>query len=143
MGNGWLEVVNLEKLVKFSRKVIYYNFDEKNDRLDDESFIEKIDNISNAKDEQEIERLLPYKESEAIFAEFLKRKVSPGSKQKAWFIKEKDYDTILAQLSERMVSNIVRGLVNKGLVESAFDNEKNDFVFWVKANEDKTKEKDK
>ena len=45
---------------------------------------------------------------------------------------ESDYDNVLRQLSERMISNIVRNLVKKGLVESAFDEDKNDFVFWIK-----------
>jgi len=143
MSNGWLEVMNLEKLVKFSRKVIYYNFDETHSKLDDESFMEKIENISNKKDDEEMERVLPYKEIEAIFGEFLHRKISKETKKKAWFLKEKDYNIILEQLSERMVSNIVRGLVNRGLVESAFDDEKNDFVFWVKGNDNKRKEKEK
>jgi hypothetical protein len=53
-------------------------------------------------------------------------------------IKEDDYDDFLVQLNRRMVSNIVKDLVSKGLVESAFDNEKNDFVFWVKGDEDET-----
>lgn len=140
MRKGWLEVINLEKLVKFSRKIIFYNFDDRNKNLDDETFIQKIDSLSNGQDDKEIEKVLPYQESEAIFAEFLKSKINPNSKQKALFLKEKDYNTILEHLSERMVSNIVRGLVNKGLVESAFDNEKNDFVFWVKGNEKKEKE---
>ena len=143
MSNGWLEVVNLEKLVKFSRKVIYYNFDESNSKLNDESFMEKIENISNEKDDAEMERVLPYKEIEAIFGEFLQRRNSKETKKKAWFLKEKDYNIILEQLSERMVSNIVRGLVKKGLVESAFDDEKNEFVFWVKGNDNKRKEKEK
>ena len=38
----------------------------------------------------------------------------------------------MEQLCERMVSNIIQSLVKKGLVETAFDNEKNDFIFWVK-----------
>jgi hypothetical protein len=39
-----------------------------------------------------------------------------------------------------MVSNIISGLVQKGLVETAFDEEANDFVFWVK-NDQEEKEK--
>ena len=31
-----------------------------------------------------------------------------------------------------MVSNMISNLVKKGLLESAFDEEKNDFVFWKK-----------
>ena len=38
-----------------------------------------------------------------------------------------------------MVSNIVKGLVSRGLVESAFDSEKNDFVFWVRTDYDDRK----
>jgi hypothetical protein len=39
-----------------------------------------------------------------------------------------------------MISNLLNTLVNKGLVETAFDEKSNDFVFWVK-NENKTKDK--
>jgi hypothetical protein len=143
MSKSWLEVVNLEKLINFSRKVIFYNFDERNDGLEDDKFMEMIEKIPTTKDEEELDRVLPYSEAEAIFGQFLKRKIHKDTKQKAWFIKEKDYNTILEQLSERMVSNIVRGLVNRGLVESAFDSEKNDFVFWVKTNEDDQKKNKK
>ena len=31
-----------------------------------------------------------------------------------------------------MVSNIVHGLVKRGVLHTAFDDEKNDFIFWVK-----------
>jgi hypothetical protein len=41
-----------------------------------------------------------------------------------------------------MVSNIISGLVQKGLVETAFDEEANDFVFWVKKNEEEKPETD-
>ena len=47
---------------------------------------------------------------------------------------------IVHKLNDRMVSNIISGLVQKGLVETAFDNEVNDFVFWVK-NDENEKEK--
>jgi len=40
-----------------------------------------------------------------------------------------------------MVSNILQGLVQRGIVETAFDDESNDFVFWVKNNEENTEEK--
>jgi len=45
MKDGWLEIVNLEKLVNFSRRVVFHNFDERNNDLDDQSFIEKINKI--------------------------------------------------------------------------------------------------
>jgi predicted transcriptional regulator len=42
---------------------------------------------------------------------------------------------IIENLNSRMVSNVLTNLVQKGLVESAFDSQKNDFVFWIKNNE--------
>ena len=31
-----------------------------------------------------------------------------------------------------MVSNILNQLVNKGILESAYDEKSNDFIFWLK-----------
>jgi hypothetical protein len=36
-----------------------------------------------------------------------------------------------------MISNILSKLVSEGLLDSAFDTEKNDFIFWVKENNGK------
>jgi hypothetical protein len=36
-----------------------------------------------------------------------------------------------------MTSNLLNGLVNRGLVETAYDDEAEDFVFWVKENKNK------
>jgi uncharacterized Zn finger protein len=128
--DGWLEVVNVDKLIKFSRKIIYHNFDEDNDDLTDTEFLQKVDASTDQEDEKEIESLLPFGECRAIFKPFLVRVLSKDDLY--YKIKEDDYDEILIQMNRRMVSNIVKGLVAKGLVESAFDNDKNDFVFWVK-----------
>ncbi|NBT08684.1 MAG: hypothetical protein EBS98_07780, partial [Chitinophagia bacterium] len=51
-------------------------------------------------------------------------------------------DTILEELNSRLVSNILNSLVNKGLIESAYDSDTNDFVFWVK-NDSKDKQQEK
>ena len=40
-----------------------------------------------------------------------------------------------------MTSNILNGLVNKGIVETAYDDETNDFVFWIKNENKKEKRK--
>ena len=50
-------------------------------------------------------------------------------------LNDKIFTDIVSRLNDRMVSNIIVGLVQKGLVETAFDDESNDFVFWVKENE--------
>lgn len=132
---GWMEIVNLDKLVDFSRKVIFYNFDEENNDLSDKDFLKKIEKIED-QDSKEMDRLLPHDEVKNILSSLTFKKRNKNTKQVALFIKETDYDEALAQINQRMVSNIVKGLVAKGLVESAYDSEKNDFVFWVKTDLD-------
>lgn len=132
--NGWLEVVNVKKLVDFSRKIVYHNFDEDNSDLSDREFLAKVDGIQE--NNKELDHLLPYGECRVMINPYLVRVVSKT--EDYYKIKEDDYDDFLVQLNRRMVSNIVKDLVSKGLVESAFDNEKNDFVFWVKGDEDET-----
>lgn len=128
--DGWLEVVNIDKLINFSRKIIYHNFDEGNSNLTDSEFLQKVDSSVDTDDQKEMNSLLPFLECKAIFKPFLVRVLSKDDLY--YRIKEDDYDEILIQMNRRMVSNIVKDLVAKGLVESAFDNDKNDFVFWVK-----------
>ena len=128
----WMEVVNVTKLLNFSRKLVFYNFDSTYSSLDDEEFILKVQEIKLS-EEPEVDKLLPYKESLLMFNEHLPREKRKNSaKGYTIYIKDKDYDLFLEQLCERMVSNIIQSLVKKGLVETAFDNEKNDFIFWVK-----------
>jgi len=138
MDEGWMEIVNIDKLVDFSRRVIFYNFDEDNDDLDDEDFMKKIEKIES-KDSAEMNKVLPRDEVKAIFLDLIVKRRNKNTKQVAMFIKEEDYEEVLAQLNQRMVSNIVKGLVSRGLVESAFDSEKNDFVFWVRTDYDDRK----
>lgn len=49
---------------------------------------------------------------------------------------------IITALNDRLVSNILNSLVNKGLIETAYDDSRNDFVFWVKDNDKNNKKSD-
>lgn len=129
--DDFMEVVNLDRLVEFSRQLIFYNFaiEDDDDETDDE-FIAKVKNIKK-EDKEELDRLLPFQESKLIFKSSIKKQVNRKTKKVRYVIKESDYDEVLVELNSRMVSNIIRSLVKKGLVETAFDDDKNDFVFWV------------
>lgn len=133
--SGWMEIVNIDKLTDFSRKVIFYNFDEENKDLNDKDFLKKIEKIED-QESKEMDRLLPHDEIKNILSSLTFKKRNKNTKEVSLFIKETDYDEALAQINQRMVSNIVKGLVAKGLVESAYDSDKNDFVFWVKTDLD-------
>jgi len=127
--DDWMEVSNSKKLIDFSRKLVYYNFDDETALMDDITFLNKIDKIDLDYD-PEMDVLLPFNECEIIFMSFT------FMEDKVLYIKDDDYDTFLMQMNRRMISNIVQGLVKKGVLHTAFDNEKNDFIFWVKTEEE-------
>lgn len=137
--NEWLEVSNIDKLVNFSRKLIYYNFDDESDELSDEDFLSKVSKIK-PEHEAEMDKLLPFDEAKSILMASCRKRRHKKTKILKLYMKDADYDEILVQLNQRMVSNIVRGLVKKGVVDSAFDSERNDFIFWVKDKENFTDE---
>ncbi len=129
--DSWMEVLNLNKLADFSRRVVYSNFDEDNDKYSDEEFLDIVGEMKlNKENREELEQLLPIKETTLILKSLCV--VKNRKKKTVYLIKEVDYDEFLVQLSQRMISNIVLGLVKKDLVETAWDDEKNDFIFWVK-----------
>ena len=123
--DDWLEIVSIKKIIDFSRKLVYYNFDETTEGMDDATFLEKIDNIGQDT-EPEMDLLLPYDEYKNIFKPMI------FTEENRMYVKDDDYDDFLVQLNQRMVSNIVHGLVKRGVLNTAFDDEKNDFIFWVK-----------
>lgn len=125
MDESWLELSNIDKLIDFSRKLVYYNFDNESASLSDENFLKKIEKMSD-RVEPEIEELLPFFEVKSMFMEqIVERDQVPC-------IMEDSYDQLLVDMNHRMISNIVLSLVKKGVLDSAFDDEKNDFVFWVR-----------
>jgi len=133
MSNNWLEVINVDKLINFSRKIVYYNFDETTENLDDKDFFDAIDKIDiKSKASQEMNKLLPIKECRNMFLPLCIKKDDEDQKTPFFVIKEDDYDDFLVQLNHRMISNMIKNLVKRGALESAFDDELDDFVFWVK-----------
>jgi hypothetical protein len=39
---------------------------------------------------------------------------------------------MIESFNSRMISNMLNHLVNRGLLETAYDADSNDFVFWIK-----------
>ena len=138
--NEWMEVFNIDKLTDFTRRVIYHNFNTENEHLDDDSFFEKVKNLPSDSDEKEMDEILPFEEVRLILQGFVKKRKNRKTHRTKLFIKETDYDKVLLAFNERMVSNIVHKLVSRGVLDTAFDNERNDFIFWVKKDKDKDSE---
>ena len=93
--------------------------------------------IIKPEDESELDRLLSQSESEVIIKQFVRKQKHKSNGTFRYLINDSIFMEIVQGLNDRMVSNVLTGLVNKGLVESAYDSDINDFVFWVK---DETKD---
>ena len=133
--SAYLRISNIDKLINFSRRLIYHNFGDTTKDMDDNEFIEAVKKLPK-EELEEMEQLLPFQECKTIAGAYLKKKRHKKTKQIMYFLKESDYNIILLEYNQRMVSNIVGSLVSKGHLDMAFDDEKNDFVFWVKNKDD-------
>lgn len=135
--NDWFIIKNLEEFIDASRLLVFVNFATE----DSQKPIEYMPiNDLSPKDKEELDKVLSHTESLAIAKTHLTKQKNSKSKKIRYVLSEDDYANIIADLNQRMVSNLMRQLVNKGLVETGFDEEANDFVFWVKDNV-KNKEK--
>jgi hypothetical protein len=121
---------DIDELVEKSRLIVYNNFG-KWDTNESEVFLD-----SEVINKQELDQLLSYKECFSIVKEKVKKQRNKRTKKVRYILDEIIFLDIIDSLNQRMVSNTIKSLVDKGLIESGFDNEANDFVFWVKEKND-------
>lgn len=131
----WFVVPNIDEFTLKARSIVYANFGswENNDNYDI-----LIDSLEE-KDQEELDKVLSQQESLVIIIENLRKEKNKRTNKTRYVLNDQIFADIIAKLNERMVSNIISNLVQKGLVETAFDSEANDFVFWVKNTDEKEK----
>lgn len=124
------EITDVHKFVEGSRALIYKNFGEKL------SSVEKYTDISllSKAERKEIDQCLSQEESHNILFDIIKY-----DKNDILKISEKQYLKYLESLNTRMLSNLLTNLSSKGILNSAYDSELNDFIFWPKENNENTK----
>ena len=83
-------------------------------------------------DADELNKVLSYDECFSIAKSHIKKQKHKHKKQKRYILSSNNYYNLVSDLNTRLVSNLMTQLVSKGLVETAFDTQANDFVFWVK-----------
>lgn len=118
-------VKDLKGFIDSTRALVFNSFG-KDDATDELSL-----HINNT-DINEINTILSFEESETICKELLKKQYNKKSKNTRYILNDDIFMSIIESLNDRMVSNILNGLVNKGLVETAYDDKSNDFIFWIK-----------
>lgn len=134
----WYDIVDLEKFVEASRVLIYNNFG----LISDESTtIDMMMESLSTEEQKEIEECLPQSEALLIAKDFVQTLRSRKTKKTVYKISEKSYFEYLEMLNSRLVSNMLHSLTNKGILESAYDDKANDFIFWVKDNEEQNDNK--
>ena len=137
MEEEWFIINNISEFTDKVRAIVFNNFGSW-DRADELDAL--IDSVRES-DQEEFDKLLSHQESLLIVKESVKLQVSKNKKRTRYTLNDKIFADVLEKLNSRMVSNILNGLVQKGLVDMAYDEESNDFVFWIKDDDQNNKDK--
>jgi hypothetical protein len=142
MNKEWFIIKDLKEFVDSSRRLVFQSFGKNTTEEDQNVIDDMLDNINNMStdDESEMNIVLSYEESLAIINPFLKKQINKKTKENRFLVSESIYMNIVHALNDRMVSNILNSLVNKGLIETAYDDKSNDFVFWISDSQPKNEE---
>ena len=135
----WFAVKDVDGLVTSARTLVYNNFGDWKSK-DEQDIVDSM--ILKPDNEDEFDQLLTQEESIVIVQSLLKRQRHKTTKKVRYLISDSLFYDILQQLNDRLVSNTMASLVQKGLVESAYDSDIDDFVFWVKQNDSEKPETD-
>lgn len=127
---------DIEEFTESSRRLVFSHFGEEKVEIESEQDL-FLSNL-NPEEEKELDSVLSFSEAKTIVMSLAKVQKHKTTQEKRYLIDDKIFVSILEALNTRLVSNILINLTNKGLIESAYDSTLDDFVFWVK-NEDENK----
>ena len=128
------EIIDIEKFVESTRTLVYHQFGNK------EGLPKNIDNLIQSLSDEEVDemnRCLTQSESLNILQKFTKKQRNKYTQETRVSISEDQYMLYIEELNSRMISNMLAKLASDGLLETAFDEEINDFVFWTKDKNEK------
>jgi hypothetical protein len=125
-------IKDLDDFTSKVRAIVYNNFGDWEGK-EQEDLIETI----GEEEKEDFDKVLSPQESLIIVKNLVRKQTNKKTNKSRYILNDKIFAKIIQDLNSRMVSNILNSLVQKGLVESAFDENSNDFIFWVKDNENK------
>lgn len=135
MKNTKFEINDIDKFVECSRVLVFDCMGkDQTSSLDDMKYT--LAELSE-EEQAELNDILTQEEAMTICKTFLEQRDDDD----LYIISNKRYAELIDSLNTRLVSNMLNNLVNKGLLETAFDHEANDFIFWVKEHENKEDKK--
>ena len=122
-------IKDLGQFAVYIRKISLHKFFETNTVVDDEfssSFLKEKENIKND------DEIISIKEVENIIFSLARE-----NNEEELLLNDKILYNIIEAINERIVTNLLNILASKDIVESAFDEKVNDFVFWIKEENDR------
>lgn len=128
---NWFIIKDFQKFINDTRAFVFTNFASNKDS-EEYRFSEQLSML----EKEELDKVLTFSETENIAKGFLRKQSNNKTKEIRYLMSEDNFLKIVESLNTRMVSNLIRELVKKGLLETAFDTEVNDFVFWAKEDGD-------
>lgn len=121
-------ITDIDLFVESTRVLVYSLFGTNKNDEDEENFNLSYDALTE--DEQiEIDKCLTHQESAVIAKDFVKIKTKKNKKFHT--ISDQEYVSFMEALNSRLVSNMLNSMTRLGILESAFDDKSNDFIFWV------------
>lgn len=126
------DIIDLEKFIDATRTLVYSYFGKDNDKNNPNNTVDNLLNSLTDDEVCEMNACLSLSESMVIAKKFIKTQKNKNTKQIRQIISEEAYMEFIEELNSRLVSNLISKLASQGVLETAFDEEANDFVFWVK-----------
>lgn len=133
---NWYVIKDLTEFVDNARKLVFNNFGKAGD--DNDNDVDAMLSDIKPEEQKEFDEVLSHEESMIITKSLVKKQNHKKTGKLRYIMNDDIFMSVIESLNDRMVSNMLNGLVNKGLLETAFDDKSNDFVFWIKNNENKT-----
>jgi hypothetical protein len=128
-------VDDLNKLVEATRVLVFDNFGKTNKESEDDLSFLLTDLGSDEIDE--LNDVLTQEECLIIANDFVRPQINKKTKEIRYIITNLKFMEMVESFNSRMISNLLNNLVNKGILETAYDEKCNDFIFWMK-NENET-----
>ena len=125
----WFIIDDLQKFVESTRVLIFDNFG--NTETDTKDLLLDISKLDN-KDKQELDEVLSQDECLVIAKDFVYKQKHKKTSAIRYLITNEKYMSMIESFNSRMVSNILNDLVNKNILETAYDETVDDFIFWIK-----------
>jgi hypothetical protein len=135
----WFIVEDLDKLVESTRILVFDNFSTTSEKTSDE--LSMLMSDLSEDEVSELNEVLTQQECLVIAKSLVKIQKSKTSDKVRYLINDKKFMEMIESFNSRMVSNILHTLVKKDIIDSSYDPDLNDFVFWIKDNDEQENQK--